>query len=903
MSWDCFISYASADVKHAEVVFEHLHAAGLTIWFDKFRLNPGCQWHQEIEAGCEGSRLILPILTPLWKQSAWTRFETYGHEEIIPLWFEGTMDDVFTPPLRRFQAHAVNLSRPDEHDWARLVDAIRTGLAKPMLEKTARLVHICYGHTPHFVGREEKLNEIHEKLWTNPTAALTQGRVEAVTALGGVGKTTLAREYAERFWRLYPQVFWVDCRRDLNGEFAAIYDLVVPTPESELTLAQKAKKAIVELNQSNDRPRRLLILDDAPDQDAVAQWIPHAGHCHTLITSRFTAWTGAVETCPVWVLEPEAARLLLLRRSGRRWEAMPGVERGSVDALAEKLGFLPLALEQAAAFIAKQPGYQFTRYLAELAEDETTVLDRRTPGSTEYPDSVYSTWRKTIEKLPAGARAMLRLSAMLAPTSIPFEFFGKSPEVLADCIARIAPPATGGASPPSRAKIRDCWTALMDYSMALPEVEDAFSVHALVQAVEVNHTPEAEKIQWVFAAKEMFLRVAPNPRRMPGTEDFPFMSIGEPTCPTGRDGVGAKPTKQAVDAFIAEKHRRVSTWKLLYPHGLRIAGLLPPSGEPSICRFLELLADALRADGQYGPARQLYLQAAACYELGRGHLDATVARCVRKHTISALAFADASVGACIRAYDWGVNYEMEVHILSAAMMHQTGMQYLRQGRTDEAPVYLELAVVKADAACGQIHPQTLAYLGDLAYYCAQTKHFAAAEPLDRWVLAARIEMLGAAHPHTLLEMKNLAYVLKHIGKLAEAEQLYRECATLSAKSLGDGNALTVQTLVSLATLLVDNERYAEAEDLYSRACKAWKPQGSTDDLQIGTSLAWIQVLRQQGRSGPDIRKKLEDAGLEAVVTLIDSLGGVEKFLLALADESGGSQEIHGASSGPSKQED
>jgi hypothetical protein len=45
---------------------------------------------------------------------------------------------------------------------------------------------------PYFVGREETLNEIHEKLFTNPTTVLTQGHVAAITALGGVGKTALA---------------------------------------------------------------------------------------------------------------------------------------------------------------------------------------------------------------------------------------------------------------------------------------------------------------------------------------------------------------------------------------------------------------------------------------------------------------------------------------------------------------------------------------------------------------------------------------------------------------------------------------------------------------------------------------------------------------------------------------
>jgi hypothetical protein len=68
-----------------------------------------------------------------------------------------------------------------------------------------------YRPNPFFLGRDRVLNDVHEMLFTRPTTALTQGPVGAVTALGGVGKTAVARHYAEKFWRCYPQMFWVDC--------------------------------------------------------------------------------------------------------------------------------------------------------------------------------------------------------------------------------------------------------------------------------------------------------------------------------------------------------------------------------------------------------------------------------------------------------------------------------------------------------------------------------------------------------------------------------------------------------------------------------------------------------------------------------------------------------------------
>src|ERR1051325_8471296 len=205
LPYDCFISYASLDLPLAESLHARLTQAGFSVWFDKARLNPGCNWHREIEQACESSRVVLPILTPRWKRSEWTRYETYGAEAVIPLLVEGRWEEVSTPPLAPLQNHACALA--DDTLFA----AIRERLAQPPPEKAPRVARLKYRPNPYFVGRDETLVEIHEKLHRNPTTALTQGRVEAVTALGGVGKTTIAREYAEKFWRCYRQMFWVDC--------------------------------------------------------------------------------------------------------------------------------------------------------------------------------------------------------------------------------------------------------------------------------------------------------------------------------------------------------------------------------------------------------------------------------------------------------------------------------------------------------------------------------------------------------------------------------------------------------------------------------------------------------------------------------------------------------------------
>ena len=144
MACDCFLSYSSEDRAHAARFHDRLTAAGFTVWFDQARLAPGCQWHREIEEHCEASRVVLAVLTPRWKQSEWTRYETYGAESVIPLLVEGEWDDVSTPPLARFQNHTW---RDSEGDWERLFAALRVELAKEVPVKEQRFTRIRYRTT------------------------------------------------------------------------------------------------------------------------------------------------------------------------------------------------------------------------------------------------------------------------------------------------------------------------------------------------------------------------------------------------------------------------------------------------------------------------------------------------------------------------------------------------------------------------------------------------------------------------------------------------------------------------------------------------------------------------------------------------------------------------------------
>ncbi len=416
--YDCFLSYRSTDHAAAEEVHRRLTAAGLKVWWDKVYLEAGMRWHEEIERHCEASRVVLPLLTPEWRESEWTRYETYGAEHILPLLLRGEWAEVAPAPLAAVQGDMLNLATASDEDWNRLIARIRKLLEQPKPGRDGRQFLLSHRPIEHFVGRDLSMVELHEKLFLTRATALTHGSVIALPALGGVGKTTLARHYAEKFWRCYRQIFWVDCRLGLATGFARIYDFLHPGEEMAVPFETRAQRAKDELSQHASE--RLLILDNAEDERSVLPWIPETGNCHVLITSRFAGWSKGIETYPVWVLEPEPARRLLLERSGRAGDAG---EEAPAAKVAERLQYLPLALEQAAAYVAEQTGFGFEDYLKRYEANEKAFLERRTPGATDYPDSVYLTWRTTVDRLPEGARAMLRLHAFVAPTPFPVQLY------------------------------------------------------------------------------------------------------------------------------------------------------------------------------------------------------------------------------------------------------------------------------------------------------------------------------------------------------------------------------------------------------------------------------------------------------------------------------------------------
>ncbi len=347
-----------------------------------------------------------------------------------------------------------------------------------------------------FQGREEMLTRLRQSLEAAPAGRATAIAGKAVHGLGGVGKTRLAVEYAWQHAAEYSAVLFVGAQSpaDLRRNLAALCaPSVLDLPEQEATEEEVREAAVLRWLQEN--PGWLLILDNVDSEDAAAAVDVltarlHGGH--VLLTGRLARWSAEVELIELDVLTEEAAGgFLLARTAGRRRATKEDVAHASQ--LARELGYLPLALEQAGAYIAERR-LTLAAYLEDWQSRHDQVLTWFDPRVSHYPASVAVTWQTSFDRLSAPARRLLERLVWLGPEPIPESLLGV--------------PVPDPPEPESDLDPRDALVELETYSLVTRAAEaPSFTVHRLVQDVtrrSLRNDPVneslTEALHWVNAA-------------------------------------------------------------------------------------------------------------------------------------------------------------------------------------------------------------------------------------------------------------------------------------------------------------------------------------------------------------------------------------------------------------------
>ncbi len=288
-----------------------------------------------------------------------------------------------------------------------------------------------------FVERKA-LNQLKDILQPNDSKPRESPMVlTAYQGLGGVGKTQLALYYYYKSQKIYSFKCWFSAEQEdildqQYREFCQEYSIPFDDKASPLNLEiQKKVKQFLENN-----PGWLLIYDNVRDSTMIGSYLPRTGGDIVLTSRHRFGWDQingrAIE---VRLLEKEEAIKLIKCAMSISGE-LPEEEKVSLNKLVHELGYLPLALAQAAAYINSCPAMTITAYLIKLQEVLVDTLD--TPlNKNVYPQTLAKTWFITMEEIQREspiALQVLQICAYLAPDGIPYriayEIFLKLTETL-----------------------------------------------------------------------------------------------------------------------------------------------------------------------------------------------------------------------------------------------------------------------------------------------------------------------------------------------------------------------------------------------------------------------------------------------------------------------------------------
>lgn len=751
--FQCFLSYNRRDLQLVRQLLQALKQNGVTVWFDLDEM-PGQPGQKAMSRGIAASRTVAILVGPEglgdWQEQelelAYGRYVKRKRPRIVPVFLPGAVALKELPETLGLFA-AVDLSE-GLHQIDQLVAVLtrrkrssRLARPKPSRSVEPALKKLPLSIRQSFQGRLSDLRELAE---------VSTGPARVLYGMGGVGKTRLAVEYAWGSGERHDAAFFAvaETRERLRTDLAGLTGLLgLPASNQE----DADRSAVLRWLQGHTD--WLLILDRVDDESAasaVVDLLPQLTTGRVLITSRLTNWPPGLERQEVQPFGPgDAESFLLARTAGNRQTAAD--DPAQALRLAEILQGLPLALEQAGAYIVHNQ-MSLADYLAAWEQERDNLLAWADELVMQYPRSLAVTFQQAVQRLTPGALAVLRLLAHLAPDPFPLAGLTQDRDGFARALALLDPQPDPGAV---RGGIREGVAELAAHSI-IRRQEGQLSVHRLVQEAARAHIPPERRADWIDLSLSLVAKSAPaNP------EDFKSW-----------------PEWDRLRPHVVQVSRYAEDWRLMNQLGALLwAKGLYRDAEPWLRRGLELgrlaarpvriaalasnLGELLRALERFEEAEALLREALALDEARLPGSQASVA--LRLNNL-ALLLQDAKKDAekldeaeslLRRALALDESGEPPDKAAIARDLGNLSSLLATRGKPEEAEPLLQRALKQEKELWGPDHPNVAFQLNNLAKLRLDAGHPEEAEPLLREAEEIFRRHLGAEHPHTRAVQESL----------------------------------------------------------------------------------------------------------------------------------------------------
>jgi tetratricopeptide (TPR) repeat protein len=759
-----------------------------------------------------------------------------------------------------------------------------------------------------FTGRGEQLDRLDAILMHDKPAAVTQASVgrAAVQGMGGVGKTSLAIEYAHRYRNLYAGVCW--CPAETRaGLMSVLANLAVTQGAARVDEGDAEKSAKAALGRlAEQRATWLLVYDNLTSPEEIADLLPSAG-ARVLITSRFSDWGGLADEVPLDVLAPEEAITFLQGRTGRS-------DPLGAKTLAETLGHLPLALDHAAAY-CKRTQMRFAEYAARVSS-----LISDLPRGSSYPRSVAATFDLAISQAVsqcASTEALMAFLAQCAPERIPMILVDGAIKDEAERLEALA--VLAEVSLVTHDPFEDCTAAV--------------SLHRLVQATErerseangsAHHASErlVERLTAIYPDLTGLSRLQPlsaqlTPHLLALHNSCPHVAT-LPSWPELLSRAGRYFRKRAVyskaldlfsaaltirERMLGAEHPDIATnfmdlgrvlddlgdyskARQVYERALAIRERVLGSEHRETAETLDALAYLMMGQGDLAGAEPLFERALAIRErvLGAQHFDTgwsllslgsllskkgnftaanplirrgqdiLVLLAKNPETVSEVGALNVAtilrqqgdLAGAREFYDLALELDEKEfgpeHPLIADNLEQLGRFLKDQGDIAGAKSLFERTLALREKTLGPSHPSLATANHNLALLHRDEGDVSAAQPLFERALTICEEALGPEHPNTAEILDDLGVFLAQHGDPAAAQPLFERALAVREKTLGPEHLETARSVMHLATLLNDQDDYPAAQQLYERALAIREKVLGHEDLDTGHTLHDLGIL-------------------------------------------------------------
>ncbi len=666
------------------------------------------------------------------------------------------------------------------------------------------------------VGRTDKLEALEHNLFQRGRHSKT-----ALLGLGGVGKSRLAMEVADRTRAPRPDcsIFWVQATDSLSFErdYLAIGKLM-QVPGLEQSGADD-KSLVCKFLGQQSAGEWLLILDNADDPalwaekdpsatDTSSSLIEHLPKSRTgsiLVTTRsrrvasHLAGKDLVELDDMKVDDAEQMLKNLLEK--------PDIlnDRESTQQLLHNLTCLPLAIVQAAAYLNKNDE-SIKTYLKLLRQPEDDVIELL---SQDFNDEgryktalnpIATTWLvsfRQIEQQNRVAADYLAFASCLSEKNIPRSLF---------------PPAE------SMNEMVDALAVLRGYGFFRrhddSDVHDPdgplYDMHRLVRLATRN---------WLRRENDLTMWTANAFRRM-------------------------------MTAFPSVNWETRNVWMLYMPHAQILCDSKQCQDLRERYELLNEMAFCLQWTGKDKDAVGLLEIVYRWAESTLGGDDEFKIRvCLDLGDfLNRLGRHSEAMDYVSRALEKSREALGMEHRITIECMLIMGKLYSQQARWQQGELILKEGIEAGKKVLGPQHPEMLAASAQLAHVYVRTGRHGEAETLQSEMVELSKKYQGHEHPDTLIAMSDLSEMYRVQGRLKEAEKLSLEVCEANERVLGPEDPNRFYALNRLSRVYYAQDRLKEAEEIASKCLENRSRLLGRENWQTIESvelLAWIR--KEQGR--------------------------------------------------------